>query len=122
MNTETTNPELNNLSNAEMGISDFDFSLLLGMEYCFNEHWAVGVQYSLGLINLTQGASEMHQEEVEASRGIGSDPLYNIQSLDNNGELVVPVTPTDDLQNLSSIKVPNQLRNNDVQLLLKYTF
>jgi hypothetical protein len=120
MNTETTNPELNNLSNAEMGISDFDFSLLLGMEYCFNDHWAIGVQYSLGLINLTKGASDIHQEEIEATMNAGNDPQYNIQSLDNNGELVIPVS-TENVQN-QSIKVPNQLRNNDVQLLLKYTF
>jgi hypothetical protein len=120
MNTETTDPELNNLSNTEMGISDFDFSLLLGMEYCFNEHWAVGMQYSLGLLNLTQGASDMHKEEVQATRDAGADPMYNIQSLDNNGELIVPIN-TETVQN-QSLKVPNQLRNNDVQLLLRYTF
>lgn len=120
MNTETTDPELNQLSNAEMGISDFDFSLLLGMEYCFNEHWAVGVQYSLGLINLTKGASTMHQEEIQATRDAGNDPQYNIQSLDQNGELLVPVS-TESAPN-QSMKIPNQLRNNDVQLLLKYTF
>lgn len=120
MNTETTNPELNHLSNAEMGISDFDFSLLLGMEYCFNDHWAVGVQYSLGLIDLTKGASTMHQEEVQATIDAGNDPNYNIQSLDQNGELLVPVS-TESTPN-QSMKVPNQLRNNDVQLLLKYTF
>ncbi|MBL4650772.1 MAG: PorT family protein [Aureispira sp.] len=120
MNTETTNPELNNLSNAEMGISDFDFSLLLGMEYCFNDHWAVGVQYSLGLINLTKGAADLHQEEVQATMDAEIDPQYNIQSLDDNGELMVPVS-TGNVQN-QSLKVPNQLRNNDVQLLLKYTF
>ena len=120
MNTETTNPELNNLSNAELGISDFDFSLLLGMEYCFNDHWAVGVQYSLGLVNLTKGATDMHQEEVQMEKDAGNDPQYNIQSLDNNGELVVPVS-TNNIAN-QSMKVPNQLRNNDVQLLLKYSF
>lgn len=120
MNTETTSPELNNLSNTELGISDFDFSLLLGMEYCFNDHWSVGVQYSLGLINLTKGAADMHQEEVKATMDAGNDPQYNIQSLDKNGELIVPVS-TDNVQN-QSMKVPNQLRNNDVQLLLKYTF
>lgn len=120
MNTETTNVELNNLSNAEMGISDFDFSLLLGMEYCFNDHWAVGVQYSLGLVNLTKGASDMHDEEIQATRDAGNDPQYNIQSLDNNGELIVPVS-TESTAN-QSMKVPDQLRNNDVQLLLKYTF
>jgi hypothetical protein len=120
MNTETTDPELNNLTNKEMGISDFDFSLLLGMEYCFNDHWAVGVQYSLGLVNLTKEASNMHQEEVQATIDTGADPLYNIQSLDNNGELVVPVS-SDNIAN-QSMKVPDQLRNNDVQLLLKYTF
>lgn len=120
MNTETTDPELNNLTNKEMGISDFDFSLLLGMEYCFNDHWAVGVQYSLGLINLTKDASDMHQEEIQATIDAGNDPQYNIQSLDNSGELVVPVS-TDNIQT-QSMKVPNQFRNNDVQLLLKYTF
>lgn len=120
MNTETTDPALNNLSNAEMGISDFDFSLLLGMEYCFNEHWAVGLQYSLGLVNLTKEASNMHDEEVQATRNAGYDPQDNITSLSKHGELIIPVS-TENVQN-QSIKVPNQLRNNDVQLLLKYTF
>ncbi|CAA6829354.1 MAG: Unknown protein [uncultured Aureispira sp.] len=120
MHTETSNPELNNLSNAEMGISDFDFSLLLGMEYYFNDNWSVGVQYSLGLVNLTQASSDLHEEEVQATRDAGVDPLYNIQSLDNNGELIVPVNR--ESTSNQSIKVPNQLHNNDVQLLLKYTF
>jgi hypothetical protein len=120
MNTETSNPDLNNLSNAEMGISDFDFSLLLGMEYCFNEHWSMGIQYSLGLINLTKEASNMHEEEIQANTGAGYDSQYNISSLDNRGELIVPVS-TEHSPN-QAIKVPNQLHNNDVQLLLKYTF
>lgn len=120
MNTETSNPDLNNLSNAEMGISDFDFSLLLGMEYCFNQHWSVGLQYSLGLINLTKKASNMHEEEIQANTEAGYDSQYNISSLDDRGELIVPVSAENSPN--QAIKVPSQLHNNDVQLLLKYTF
>lgn len=120
MNTETSDPAFNNLSNAEMGISDFDFSLLLGMEYCLNEHWAIGIQYSLGLINLTKKASSLHEEEVQTTRDAGYDPQYNISSLNKYGELIVPIH-SENTQN-QSVKVPNQLHNNDVQLLLKYTF
>ena len=122
MNVETGNPDLNNLSNAEMGISEFDFSLLLGMEYCFNEHWSMGIQYSLGLINLTQKASNMHNEEVSATIDAGNDPQYNINALTNDGELIVPVHSEATGASHQALKVPNQLRNNDVQVLLKYTF
>lgn len=120
VNTQINDANLNKLSNADLGISDFDFSLLLGMEYCFNENWAMGIQYSLGLVNLTQQASKMHETEVEATRTAGYDPQYNINSLDKKGELIVPASAED--RQTQTIKVPNQLHNTDVQLLLKYTF
>ncbi|BDS12952.1 porin family protein [Aureispira anguillae] len=119
-NTESTSPELNPLSNKEMGLADFDFSILLGMEYCFNKHWSVGLQYSIGLVNLTQQAKAKHDESIQADLSSGVDPQGKIQALSDVGELLVPVAEGVDHQQM--IRLPNQLHNNDVQLLLKYTF
>lgn len=118
-NTET-NPELNGLTNKEIGLADFDMSILLGMEYCFNKHWSVGIQYSLGLINLTQQAKLKHDEGIQMDIDAGIDPQQKIETLCNSGELLVPVAASTNKEQM--IKLPNQLRNNDLQVLLKYTF
>lgn len=119
-NKETSAPELNSVPNETMGLADFDFSILLGMEYCFNKHWSIGLQYSMGLVNLTQQAEAKHQTSMQSDISTGLDAQAKVQALSEQGELLVPVS--NDIQHQQMIRLPSQLHNNDVQLLLKYTF
>lgn len=119
-NAESSNPEINNMTNDEMGLANFDIGVLVGMEYCFNKHWSLGLQYSLGLINLTQKAEEMHNSGVQKDIDNGVNSAEKIESLSSTGELLVPVRQENNQQML--LRLPSKLHNNDVQLSLKYTF
>ena len=119
-NTEASNPEINNMTNDEMGLANFDVGVLVGMEYCFNKHWSLGLQYSLGLINLTQKAEDMHNAGVQKDIDNGVNTTEKLESLSSTGELLVPVRQQNNQQML--LRLPSKLHNNDVQLSLKYTF
>jgi len=120
LNTETTSDVLNEMSNEELGLANFDVGLLFGVEYCFNRHWSVGLQYSLGLVNLTQQAENMHYSGIEADQAMGVNTQDKVESLTRTGELMVPVTSDGADQQI--LRLPQQLHNNDIQVRLKYTF
>lgn len=119
-NTETTSDFLNQLSNEELGIANFDVGILLGMEYCFNKHWSVGLQYSLGFLNLTQQAENMHHSGIQSDQAMGVNTQEKVESLTRTGELMVPVIS--DGENQQILRLPQKLHNNDIQVRLKYTF
>jgi hypothetical protein len=91
----------------DLGLSSLDFGVLLGAEYNFNEHWSLGLQYTLGLVNLAQEASTQHANYTSMSPTAEADDNSLIKAPNNDTHY---------------IRVPNQLRNSDVQLLLKYNF
>jgi hypothetical protein len=119
-NKETTSPKINNMPNEELGLANFDIGMLLGMEFFLNKNWSIGVQYSLGFINLTQQAKTKHEMAATEDNNTGINSYEKIQSLSSSGELIVPVST--DANHQEMIRLPNSLHNNDIQIRLKYTF
>lgn len=118
-NVETNNPEFNTKKNEDLGLANFDFGMLLGVEYCFNKHWSMVLQYSLGFINLSQKGQQKQDKAFALESAAGYDTSNKKEALSCDGELIVPVS---NQQHEELLRLPNQLHNNDIQLLLKYTF
>ncbi len=118
-NTETSSPAMQ-LTNEKMGIANFDVGMLLGMEFLLNKNWSLGVQYSFGFINLTRHAQLMHQAAIDNDQSQGINTYDKVQALSSPGEIIVPVSS--DANHQEMIRLPNSLHNNDIQILLKYTF
>ncbi|MCP4442255.1 MAG: PorT family protein [Aureispira sp.] len=121
-NVETASPEINALTNKEKGIENFDVSLLVGAEFNVTRHIAIGLQYSLGFVNLTAPAETTVLEYN--SQYLGTTPAEMDQSvLRDAGEMLVPTSvKSQDNGYQPMLKLPKKLHNTDLQLQLKYTF
>ena len=119
-NTKTSNPEFDSKTNEELGIASFDLGVLLGLEFNLSKHWAIGIQYNIGLLNLTQQGELRQEQLIQKESGMGINTTEKMDALSTQGELVVPVTENNPQQEM--IRLPENLHNNDVQVLLKYTF
>lgn len=127
-NVETANPEINALTNKQKGIETFDVGVLAGAEFNITKHIAVGLQYSLGLINLTAPAEQQVTSEFDSQFSSPSrTPEADQGVLYQAGEVLVPA----DAKNQDSsngggyhpmLKLPKKLHNTDLQVHLKYTF
>lgn len=120
-NVETASPEINALSNKEKGIATFDLGILVGAEFNITKHIAVGLQYSLGMINLTAPA-EQANATYNDTQALGT-PTTEQGTLYEAGEMLVPVS--DKIENSAyqpMLKLPKKLHNTDLQVHLKYTF
>ena len=106
------------LRQANLGLSSWDLGLLLGAEYSLNKNWSVGIQYTLGLFNMAQNAQPLHDQQ-QATNNLSSDPLPE-QAIHKDSELLVPVGNNQGTAHY--IRVPQQIKNSDLQLLLKYNF
>ncbi|MFK7798311.1 MAG: outer membrane beta-barrel protein [Aureispira sp.] len=106
------------LRQANLGLSSWDLGVLLGAEYCLNKNWSIGIQYTLGLFNMAQNAQPLHDQQ-QVVNNLSSDPLP-AQSINKDNELLVPIGNTQGTAHY--IRVPKQIKNSDLQLLLKYNF
>lgn len=107
-----------NMKEANTGLSSWDLGVLLGAEYTLNEHWSIGIQYTMGLMNMAQQSQVLHTEYQE-NNSLSSDPLP-AQAISKEQELLVPVGGDQGASHY--LRVPDQIRNSDLQLLLKYNF
>jgi len=114
-NAQTSNVAMNKMKNSKIGLVDFDFGMLLGMEYLINQHWSIALQYSVGFLNLVKQGKMRH--ESVTPQDMHQD---RTAELTEDGECLVPVTQEGTSH--QTIRLPNELRNNDLQLLIKYTF
>ncbi|MGH1336797.1 MAG: outer membrane beta-barrel protein [Aureispira sp.] len=105
-------PKSVDLAAANTGVSSWDLGVLLGAEYSLNKHWSIGIQYTLGLVNMAQNAKNLHTQSA-------NDPIP-AQSISKEQDLLVPVGG--DQATSHYIRVPEQVKNSDLQLLLKYNF
>ena len=114
-NKEASNhPALSKMKNNDLGIVNFDIGMLLGIEVFLHKNLSIGLQYSMGFMNLMQDANNRH-EEMKANNIAHRE---RAEHLTDNGECLVPIqSATDEM-----IRLPKDLRNNDVQLLVKYSF
>lgn len=119
-NTETTNPDFNNMTNDELGVSNFDFGVLVGLEYLFNKHLSLALQYNVGFLNLTAAGQIKQEQAMQQDAMIGVDSQEKANALSTSGEIIVPVSS--DATHQEILRLPSNLHNNDIQLLLKYTF
>lgn len=107
-----------NVAPASIGLSSWDLGLTLGAEYAWDENWSVSVQYTLGLMNLAQDAQALHDQQ-QRNNSLSSDPIP-AQAISKENELLIPAGSNQAVSHF--VRVPAQIRNSDVQLLLKYTF
>ncbi len=94
----------------EAGIASFDIGVLLGAEYVFNENWSLGLQYTLGLMNMSKQATALSNPAPTSLNDLG---------LSRENEVLVPLNRA---ASTDLLGVPQQIRNSDLQLLLKYNF
>lgn len=106
------------LRQANLGLSSWDLGVLLGAEYSLNKNWSIGIQYTLGLFNMAQNAQPLHDQQ-QVVNNLSSDPLPT-QSINKTNELLVPIGNAQGTAHY--IRVPKQIKNSDLQLLLKYNF
>ncbi len=106
------------LRQANLGLSSWDLGVLLGAEYSLNKNWSIGIQYTLGLFNMAQNAQPLHDQQ-QAANNLSSDPMP-AQAIHKDNELLVPVGNTPSTSHY--IRIPKQIKNSDLQLLLKYNF
>ena len=119
-NTQTSNPEINKKSNKELGIATFDLGILLGIDLNLTKNWSLGIQYNLGLIDLTQEANRKHNQSLNNDNNAGINTQAKLDVLSSPGELLVPVINSPNHQEL--LRLPKRLKNNDFEILLRYTF
>lgn len=109
------NKELSNknvqFTNQEIGLATFDVGALIGIEVLVSKQLSIGLQYSIGLASLTQTAEAKHIT-IEPNSSASDYP-------DDEHTLQVPVVAD---QQDQLVTLPKNMRNNDLQLLLKYTF
>lgn len=99
-------------TNQEIGLATFDVGALVGIEVLVSKQLSIGLQYSIGLASLTQTA--------EAKQAVNTDPSSSASDYpDDEHTLQVPVVAD---QQDQLVTLPKNMRNNDLQLLLKYTF
>lgn len=107
-----------NWKEANTGLSSWDLGVLLGAEYTLNEHWSIGIQYTIGLMNMAQNAQVLH-DQYQESNNLSNDPLPE-QAISKEQELLVPVGGDQGASHY--LRVPDQIKNSDLQVLLKYNF
>ncbi len=120
VNHESTNPDYNNINTNQIGISNFNLGLLLGLEFNLNRNISLGVQYNQGLMNMTKNALSNEQQMMQLEESTGINSIEKQTALTNSGEIATPISEADYYQQL--IRVPQQMYNSDVFLYLKYTF
>lgn len=120
VNHESSNPDYNNININQIGISNFNLGLLLGVEFNLNRNICLGIQYNQGLMNMTQNALSNEQQMMLLEESTGVNSTEKQTALTNSGEIATPITEADFYQQL--IRVPYRLHNSDVFMYLKYTF
>jgi hypothetical protein len=113
-NKEFSDPSLKGTNNSAIGLATFDLGALLGIEVLINKNLSVGLQYSVGLMNLTEGAKQTHQVAIKEEADYEAKAANVLEA----GEVLVPTNPSQD----KMVRLPRDIRNNDLQLLVKYTF
>ena len=113
-NKEFSDPSLKGTDNSAIGLATFDLGALLGIEVLINKNLSVGLQYSVGLMNLTEGAKQTHQVAIKEEADYEAKAANVLEA----GEVLVPTNPSQD----KMVRLPRDIRNNDLQLLVKYTF
>lgn len=107
----------------DLGMNNLDLGVLIGMEYCFNKHWSVAVQYNLGLFNLLnkQAVTYVTEDITRYYMNAGLDHNAVREHTTNTKEMLVPYASSlESGQQL--IRLPSELNNNDLQILVRYTF
>lgn len=113
-NKDFSDPSLKGTTNNAIGLATFDLGALLGIEVLVNKHVSVGLQYSVGVLNLTNEAKMTHEIAKEEQGDYGTKAATVLDA----GEVLIPVNPSQD----KMVRLPGNMRNSDIQLLVKYTF
>lgn len=98
----------------QMGIGSFDASVFLGYEFSLCEHLGIGFQYNAGLVNWAGKSAKDYSQNLQ-NNGFTASDLPNELLMDAN---TVPTAVG--VQKV--VRVPRTVRNNDLQVFLKYNF
>ncbi len=115
---KTTNDKINSLSNTQLGFNSLDLGVLVGYEYRLNRHFAIGISYNVGFLNLAKNV----QQRSEIMQAQFSDNYIRptVVDEDKNTEKLMPIQV--DSEEQIFFQAPQQLHNNDVKILLRYFF
>lgn len=117
---QTANTVINNMSKEALGFSSLDLGALAGYEFAISNHFALGIFYNVGFLNLAKNTKETaaaYNDQFSGSYIMDEDQQQT--SLMNGGR-ILPVQVDADEQIF--FEAPRHLYNSDLKVLLRYIF
>lgn len=115
--------EIDAMSQKDLGYNSLDLGALTSYEYQINDHFALGIVYSVGFLNLAKPATTLDAQYSDNWGGNYEFTTTQQSSLENtvgNEELMMPIRVTEDEQVF--LKTPRNMYNSDLRILLRYFF
>lgn len=117
INIESVNPSF---SADRIGLDRHDLGIMMGVEVSINQHWSVLVNYNYGLFNLSQSATDRFNDMNISDELAGVDLVKKHSLLLGNNEIYNYVESQNNTH--SFIRLPENLRNSDLNLSIRYKF
>lgn len=117
INIESVN---SSFSADRIGLDRHDLGLMMGVEVSINKHWSILLNYNYGLFNLSQSATDRFNDINITDQIAGVDLVKKHSLLLGNNEIYNHVETQNNTHSL--IRLPENLRNSDLNLSIRYKF
>ena len=117
INVESVN---SNFSADRIGLDRHDLGLMMGVEVSINKHWSILLNYNYGLFNLSQSATDRFNDINITDQLAGVDLVKKHSLLLGNNEIYNHVETQNNTHSL--IRLPENLRNSDLNISIRYKF
>jgi hypothetical protein len=120
---QSGNATIDAMDQKDLGYNSLDLGALASYEYQINDHFALGVIYNVGFLNLVKQSSEMeatHTATWGANYDFSASQQTALESSMGNEETMMPIRVTEDEQIF--LQTPRSMYNTDLRILLRYFF
>ena len=117
INVESVN---SSFSADRIGLDRHDIGLMMGVEVSINKHWSILLNYNYGLFNLSQSATDRFNDMNISDQIAGVDLVKKHSLLLGDNEIYNHVETQNNTHAL--IRLPENLRNSDLNLSIRYKF
>ena len=117
---QTGSAVINNLTKEQLGFSSLDLGALAGYEFAINKHFALGVFYNVGFLNLakrTKESAQMYNDQFSGSYMMDAAQQEEVLI---NDERMLPVQVDGNEQIF--FQAPRSFYNSDLKILIRYIF
>jgi hypothetical protein len=103
-----------------IGLDRHDIGLMMGVEVSINKHWSILLNYNYGLFNLSQSATDRFNDMNISDQIAGVDLVKKHSLLLGDNEIYNHLETQNNTHAL--IRLPENLRNSDLNLSIRYKF